>query len=149
MKAHLRATSVSSLLPRKTFCISQPPAFQALMIKLTRSRQMMRTDLFSQLFDGSATAEVVDLEAIYSNLSEPAAESGAALREFDFLLRAPDSDRVGPNDAPAILTRRRIGDATPFGTVRRRGPQRSADHRPGRRFVMSARSDPDQQGTSA
>ena len=44
MKAHLRATSVSSLLPRKTFCISQPPAFQALMIKLTRSRQMMRTD---------------------------------------------------------------------------------------------------------
>ena len=53
------------------------------------------------MFDGSATAEVVDLEAIYSNLSEPAAESGAALREFDFLLRAPDSDRVGPNDAPA------------------------------------------------
>jgi hypothetical protein len=60
---------------------------------------------FSPLFDCSAPAEVIDLEAIYRNLSEPAAESGAALKEFDLiLLRAPDSDRTGSNDAPAAYS---------------------------------------------
>ena len=101
MKAHLRATSVSSLLPRKTFCISQPPAFQALMIKLTRSRQMMRTDpaFFS-------SCSMVPRPPRWSTLRQYTA-SGTRRGKWRSTegVRFPaagfDSDRVGPNDAPA------------------------------------------------
>jgi hypothetical protein len=62
-------------------------------------------DPFTALFDFSATAEVIDLDAMYRHLSEPAAEGCAALKDFDFiLLRAPNSARADPNDAPAAYS---------------------------------------------
>jgi hypothetical protein len=60
---------------------------------------------FTQLFDLAENPEVIDLEAMYRDLSGPAAEGGAALNEFDFiLLRAANSDRADPNDAPAAYS---------------------------------------------
>jgi hypothetical protein len=57
---------------------------------------------FTLLSGFSESAEVIDLEAMYRDLSEPAAEGGAALKEFDFiLLRAPNSDGPDPYHAPA------------------------------------------------
>jgi hypothetical protein len=64
------------------------------------------TSFFTPLFGFSESAEVIDLEAMYRDLSEPAAEGAATLKEFDFILmRAPSSDRVDPNDAPAAYSK--------------------------------------------
>jgi hypothetical protein len=51
------------------------------------------------LFDLAHGAEVVDLEALYRDFSEPTAEGRGVLKQFDFvLMRAPNSDSADPND---------------------------------------------------
>jgi hypothetical protein len=60
--------------------------------------------LFASLFDFAQGVEVVDLEAMYRDLSE-SADDRAALEGFDFILmRAPNSARADPNDAPAAYS---------------------------------------------
>jgi hypothetical protein len=50
-------------------------------------------------FDLAQGADVVDLEAIYRELSEAAAEDKAALKQFDLIvMRAPASDSAHPNE---------------------------------------------------
>jgi hypothetical protein len=61
-------------------------------------------DPFTALFDFSATAEVIDLDAMYRDLWE-SADGRAALEGFDcILMRAPNSARADPNDAPAAYS---------------------------------------------
>jgi hypothetical protein len=60
--------------------------------------------LFASLFDFAEGAEVVDLEAMYRDLWE-SADGRAALEGFDcILMRAPNSARADPNDAPAAYS---------------------------------------------
>jgi hypothetical protein len=76
--------------------------------------------LFASLFDFAEGAEVVDLEAMYRDLSE-SADGRAALEGFDFILmRAPNSHRADPNDAPAACSRCE-------GSVTERDPERDDD----------------------
>lgn len=76
---------------------------------------------FATLFDVSEGAEVVDLEAMYRDLSEPAAEGWAALKGFDLvMMRAPKSDRADPNEAPAAY-------AKCEGSVTQRNPEPDED----------------------
>jgi hypothetical protein len=57
---------------------------------------------FVEVFGGSAGAEVIDLEAMYRELWEPAAEDRASLNGFDLILmRAPHLDPGDPNDHSA------------------------------------------------
>jgi hypothetical protein len=61
--------------------------------------------LFASLFDFAESAEVVDLEAMYRDLLE-SADGRATLEGFDFrLMRAPNSARADPNDAPDAYSR--------------------------------------------
>jgi hypothetical protein len=77
-------------------------------------------DPFTALFDFSATAEVIDLDAMYRDLWE-SADGRAALEGFDcILMRAPNSVRADPNDAPAAYSRCE-------GSVEQRTPEPDED----------------------
>jgi hypothetical protein len=77
-------------------------------------------NLFASLFDLAEGAEVVDLEAMYRDLSE-SADGRATLKEFDFILmRVPNSHRADPNDAPAAYSQRE-------GSVTERNPDPDED----------------------
>lgn len=59
-----------------------------------------RPTFLASLFDFAESAEVIDPEAMYKELSEPLGEGGPALREIDFLVRrASDSGRLDPKAA--------------------------------------------------